>query len=124
MAITRAPITTIGQKVLVSSTARKLLEITTLFNGGERDFTLPGSGFINSLVKSKTKKGDSFHEEYAKDYERWFKVWDASSVGTATGDPLIQGLLGWKAGEAQLYIPASNGLVIETGLPCVVIWDT
>lgn len=122
MAITRTPIKTLGSKVLISNTARKFYAITAVHNPSEAGGIVPH--IEDTLVASKQEKGGCIFETYVEDSKRLFKVWDASTTGGATGDPIINGVINWSAGAAQGYVPLTNGLVVEALIPCVVIWDT
>lgn len=119
MAINRTRLNGSPSKQLVSASARKLLGITTIITKADNpDLPLDS---LNSLVRKEDLKTDHVREHYR---DGVVSVWDASSVGSAVGEPILTAKLAWEPGKAQGYIPVSYGLVIQTPIECVVIWDT
>lgn len=124
MAITRTRLNGSSSKQLVSAAAKKLLGITPIILKSDS----PAMQLSNIESRDsriyKWKPGDHFIEEFVPDYDQQVKVWDAASTGGATGEPLLTAKLAWTPGVAQAFIPVTSGLVIQTPIECVVIWDT
>lgn len=122
MAITRTRLNGSPSKQLVSSSARKLLGITSvILKSDDPAMQLSNLESRDSRIRKEDLKSDHVREHYINGV---VSVWDASSVGGATGDSLITTTLPVTPGAAQGYFPLTKGLVVQTDLECVVIWDT
>lgn len=121
MAITRTRINGSANKQLVSSAARKLLGITTVILKSDSPALQSTSlDSIDSRIHKVDLKSDHVREHYI---HGMVSVWDSATTGGATGDPLITTTLAWTPGAAQGYLPVTNGLVIQTPIECVVLWE-
>lgn len=121
MAITRTRLNGSANKQLVSASARKLLGITTVILKSDSP-ALQQSNIdsIDSRIRKVDLKSDHVREHYI---HGMVSVWDSATTGGATGDSLITTTLPLTPGKAQGYFPLTNGLVVQTPLECVVIWE-